>query len=406
MNFGYLSNYFQGVAAKRLRPVEIRPDTSNQHELNGSGPLRTLLGEEEFTRRPAAFIWLGDENAGLSETGWLSWYDARKNQPHRSAEWRLYYPHSAVLEMAEPGDLLIVARQRSGELLIVVVPQQTTLENQLIWLFALDASLGEMFELERFGDDNDRELDFAARYILDELGIEIEEPDADRLDGLLEQFGDAFPTTREFSSFARDTLEGCNPIEDPDETLLSWMSHEEALFRRLERKIVSDRLTTGFSGEGSVDVDGFLKFSLSVQNRRKSRVGYALENHLEAILIAHGIRYQRGAETEHRAKPDFLFPGAAEYHDASFPVESLAMLGAKSTCKDRWRQVLSEAARIPTKHLLTLEPGISGNQTEEMIANSVQLVLPKRIHESYTESQKSWLMNLSDFVDFIAASQN
>ena len=274
--------------------------------------------------------------------------------------------------MAEPGDLLIIARQRSGELLLVVVPQQTTLENQLVWLSALDASLGEMFELERFGDDNDRELDFAARYILDELGIEIEEPDAGSLDGLLEHFGDTFPTTREFSSFARDTLEGCDPIQDPDETLLSWMSHEEALFRRLERKIISDRLTDGFADEDSVDVDGFLKFSLSVQNRRKSRVGYALENYLEAILIAHGIRYQRGAETEHKAKPDFLFPGVAEYHDMNFPIESLAMLGAKSTCKDRWRQVLSEAARIPTKHLLTLEPDISGNQTDEMRANDLQ----------------------------------
>jgi hypothetical protein len=31
------------------------------------------------------------------------------------------------------------------------------------------------------------------------------------------------------------------------------------------------------------------------------------------------------------------------------------MLGAKTTCKDRWRQVLTEAIKIPHKHLFTLE---------------------------------------------------
>jgi hypothetical protein len=30
------------------------------------------------------------------------------------------------------------------------------------------------------------------------------------------------------------------------------------------------------------------------------------------------------------------------------------MLGVKTTCSDRWRQVLAEADRIQLKHLLTL----------------------------------------------------
>ena len=42
------------------------------------------------------------------------------------------------------------------------------------------------------------------------------------------------------------------------------------------------------------------------------------------------------------------------------------MLAAKTSCKDRWRQVLAEADRIRTKHLLTLEPAISKIQTAEM----------------------------------------
>jgi len=137
-----------------------------------------------------------------------------------------------------------------------------------------------------------------------------------------------------------------------------------------------------------------------VQNRRKARTGYAFENHLEQIFRAHEIRFDRQAVTEHNSRPDFLFPGADEYHDENFSVANLSMLGVKSTCKDRWLQVLSEAARIPDKHLLTLEPGISENQTTKMRANSLQLILPKRSHATYRDSQQAWLTDLEDFVSF------
>ena len=120
------------------------------------------------------------------------------------------------------------------------------------------------------------------------------------------------------------------------------------MFRRLERRVVTERLDAGFTGDGTTDVDGFLEFSLSVQNRRKSRMGHSLEHHLAAVFRAFGIRHDRGAVTEHGHKPDFLFPDRATYIAAP-PVGTpkLAMLGAKSTCKDRWRQVLAEAAGSP-----------------------------------------------------------
>jgi EcoRII C terminal len=142
-----------------------------------------------------------------------------------------------------------------------------------------------------------------------------------------------------------------------------------------------------------------------VQNRRKSRAGHALENHLEAVLLVNGIRYARGAETENRNKPDFLFPSVADYRDPLFPPARLSMLGVKSTLKDRWRQVLSEAVRIDTKHLLTLEPGISENQTDEMRAKKLQLVLPRQLHSTFRLSQQAWLMNLSDFLAILKQRQ-
>ena len=81
------------------------------------------------------------------------------------------------------------------------------------------------------------------------------------------------------------------------------------------------------------------------------------------------------------------------------------MLGAKSTLKDRWRQVLSEALRIPEKHLLTLEPGISENQTDEMQAKKLQLVVPKRLHNTYRLTQQTWLMDVADFISVVRSRQ-
>jgi hypothetical protein len=81
------------------------------------------------------------------------------------------------------------------------------------------------------------------------------------------------------------------------------------------------------------------------------------------------------------------------------------MLGSKSTVKDRWRQVLSEAARIDPKHLLTLEPAVSENQTDEMRAKSLQLVVPKRLHATYRLSQRSWLMSFRAFIAVVRSRQ-
>ena len=279
-------------------------------------------------------------------------------------------------------------------------PGGSTSEQQLTWLFGVRPR-GRSFVSREFSAD-EPELDFAARYILDEIGVEFEDPEAGRLDGIVERFGTSFPSTAEFSLLARRTLPHVQPEDDPDAALLAWLSHEEALFRRLERRIVSARLEQGFSNKDGTDVDGFIRFSLSVQNRRKSRMGYSLEHHLEAVFQAFGIAYARGAVTENNQKPDFLFPSVQAYRSApASGSDDLSTLGAKSTCKDRWRQVLAEAVKIPRKHLLTLEPGISEPQTAQMAASDLQLVIPQGIHDSYTAGQRAWLWNLEYFIGYL-----
>lgn len=404
MRRGQLSDYFEGVVVKRLSAVETTPATSNQHEFNGSAVLRRLMGDADRKNIPARFIWLEQEQEAITVESTVSWYDARRRHPTRT-EYRLYYPSNEVAAMMRAGDVFFLAMCRDGSAMVIVTPAESTIQNQLLWLFGLEEQPEFQFKFQEIEGTNDAELDFTARYILDELGIEPEEPESDRLDTLIEQFGLTFPTTRVFSELARLSLPEVSSRDDPDLALMKWIDREEQLFRRLERRIVASRIGNGFASSEGADVDGFLSFSLSVQNRRKSRAGSALENHLEVIFNQNGLRFVRGAETENRNKPDFLFPGQAEYRDASFPSARLTMLGSKSTLKDRWRQVLSEAERIEQKHLLTLEPGVSENQTNEMQAKFLQLVLPRKIHTTYKPAQQAWLMDLSDFLALVAVRQ-
>lgn len=402
MRYGSLSDHFTGIVAKRLSAVEADTERSNQHEFNGTGQLRQLLGGERIDRMMARFIWLGGENEGFTDDAPVTWYDARERHPTRS-EWRLYFQSNAVTEAASAGDLLVVARRPGGDLMFIIAPNGSTLENQIAWLFGLDHGLGAGFRYEGFEGEGDRGLDFVSNYVLEEIGIEPEEPEADRLDEIIARFGTQFPTSRDFSALARASLAEVDPRADANAALLAWIEFEEALFRRLERHIVAARLEAGFLADGAADVDGFLQFSLSVQNRRKSRMGLSLENHVEAVLQALGIRHARGARTEGNSKPDFLFPGMAQYADPAFDAARLSMLGVKSTLKDRWRQVLAEAARIDRKHLLTLEPGISTRQTDEMVRNSLQLVVPQGLHATFTPDQAGWLMNFRGFIELVAA---
>ncbi len=395
MKKGSLSEYFEGVAAKYLSAVEAHPESSNQHEFNGVAALKKLLGTGRLTAK-TDFIYLGDD-AGTAERseGFLTWYDARDRHPKRT-EYRLYFPSNTVTDLASEDDLILFCKKSSGDLLVMVAKAGSTAENQLLWLFDL-SSPGKA---TLFKEVEDSKVGFVEQAILEHLGVEAIDTDDQYLELMLERYEGLFPRTRIFSALARETCEKVDPVNDPDVTLIEWLDHEERLFRCLERYIVEQRLQKGFD-----DVESFISFSLSVHNRRKSRAGHSLENHLEQIFVDNKLLFERGAKTENRSKPDFLFPGQQAYHTADFPRMLLTMLGVKTSCKDRWRQVLAEANKIPQKHLLTLEPGISNNQTEEMQSQSLQLVVPDMIFSSYGKKQQEWLLNVQDFISCVKEKQ-
>jgi hypothetical protein len=402
MSQGLLSEYFAGLAFKRLSAVEAHPERSNQHEFDGVQQLRTLLGADRATF-PADFIYLADDEEDVvSATGFVTWYDAREQHPTRS-EYRLYFPTTAVSERATEGDMALIARRRDGSILVAIADEGSTAENQLRWLFNLPG-VGGRFETRDLST-GDRVLGFAATHLLEQLGVEVAPPSpAVNVDELVRRFEGVFPDTATFSEFARGTLPDIRSTNDPDAAVMAWLEREEALFRALEREIVSKRLREGF-GSGGDDVEAFVEFSLQVHNRRKSRAGYSAENHLEQVFRDHGIRYSRNKRTERKSRPDFIFPSIESYHDPTFARTSLSMLGVKTTCKDRWWQILDEADEIADKHLFTLETGISEDQTDAMRSRRVQLVLPASLHETFKPTQQTGLLRVSDFLEFVRTRQ-
>jgi hypothetical protein len=398
-----LSQYFWGIGAKRLSDVEVAPQKSNQHEFNGIAKFKEIFGGDKI-KFIGKFLYLSDLLEGaIEDNGSLTWYDARLDNPTRT-EYRLYYTTNNVIRQAQAGDLLIVGRTGKSELLAIIAKAGSTSEQQLIWLFGLN-EIQEKLVVKDFSDKN-IELGFAAKQIITSLGIEKEEPPAiDFLEILLDEFGNAFPPTAIFSEFARRTLKNeTSPVDSPDETLLLWLEREELLFKTMEWHFVKQRLMEGF-GEDGLDVDEFVSFSLSVQNRRKSRAGLSFENHLAHIFRENQLRFTKKGKTERNNEPDFLFPGINEYKNIDFDTSLLTMLGLKTTAKDRWRQIIPEADKIWPKHLITLEPSISKNQTDEMIAQRVQLVLPEAIIQSYLAEQKKYIITLKEFIEIVMKKQ-
>ena len=204
-----------------------------------------------------------------------------------------------------------------------------------------------------------------------------------------------FPTGEEIIRKTRELRpDSTLPV---DQLLMRRRDCEFEIFRSVEEAFYLPRVQNGFSG-----IDAFIELAQSILQSRKSRAGNSLELHardifVEETLVA-GTHFSHRPVIEGNKRPDFLFPTVAQYNDPAYPADKLRMLAAKTTCKDRWRQVINEADRIMDKHLLTLQEGVSENQFREMREARVQLVVPAGLHDSYPESVRAHLLSLESFV--------
>lgn len=217
---------------------------------------------------------------------------------------------------------------------------------------------------------------------------------------------DELPDTLTMSQGARECYNKSFAITDrdikaaSDNLLVSWIDTEYKLFECIEEKIYAADISKPFANFAA-----FKSFAISVLNRRKSRAGKSLEHHLAEMFTHNELVYEEQVVTEGNKKPDFIFPNGECYHNLLFPSDSLTMLAVKTSCKDRWRQVLSEADRIEHKFLFTLQPGISSNQLREMRDSKVTLVVPRRNISSFPVPHQSEISDLSGFIQMVREKQ-
>lgn len=394
--YGTLANYFTGIAYKRLSAVECDPHNSNQHEFNATAKFLEVFGKpEEPEKISSSFVYISDE-AAFRQDGILTIYDARRKHPTRT-EYRAYFPSNKVTAMMQEGDCVIFAKRPDQTALIIVAQKDSEALGDILWLFGqsiLEDSFNSDMELGK------KRIPRAVAGLLDLIGIKLPQAD-NELEDMLERFNGDFPQTREFSKYARERSNYQNALDgnSPDDVIMDWYSMEEHLYSVLEYYIIEKDIK-----EGIVNANSFIEYAKRILNRRKSRAGQALENHLEQMFLDHGLKYSRTPRTEGNARPDFIFPSIEDYRNPCFPEIQLHMLGVKTTCKDRWRQVLVEADRIQHKHLFTLERAISVAQTDEMRAHNLTLVVPTEICTTYTQQQQAWLLKVEDFLRVLRGS--
>lgn len=215
-----------------------------------------------------------------------------------------------------------------------------------------------------------------------------------------------FPTTIELANNARNCYNGAYNITsklikgDPDKLILNWLEAEFQLFKIIENDRYNHIIQKPFS-----TVEELIETANTILNRRKSRAGKSLEHHLSEVFNTFNLSYNSQSLTEGNKKPDFIFPGEVAYKDSKFDSDKLVMLAAKTTCKDRWRQVINEADRIKPKHLFTLQQSISKNQLKEMYQENVCLVVPKANLKSFPEEYQDRILTLNNFVGYVSIKQ-
>ncbi len=290
--------------------------------------------------------------------------------------------------------------------------------------FLQDDNVGDLLIIAKFSEEDykgfvlsrDEDIDdfFATFNLAPDLTNQlidvngITKPDVE-IEHLLQEFVNrfnSFPETRIMAAGARDCFNRAFNIPDtalkirPDDILLNWVDTEYSLFRFMEKKVYSDMLSKPFGS-----IEAFVQMANEVLNRRKSRAGKSLEHHLADIFTHNELVFEEQAVTEDNKRPDFLFPNAECYHNIQFRADDITVLGAKTTCKDRWRQVLTEADRVDVKFLFTLQQGISKNQLREMSDSRLTLVVPHKYIESFPKDFQNKILDLKSFINMIRIKQ-
>jgi hypothetical protein len=146
------------------------------------------------------------------------------------------------------------------------------------------------------------------------------------------------------------------------------------------------------------------KIMLSAAQQRKSRAGYSFEHHIETLLVDGGIPHEVQVIIESKKRPDFVLPSFAVYNKKNRPHGHALVLSAKTTLRERWKQVTGEIKNCDL-YLATVDENIAANTIEDMGTCGITLVVPESLKDSDITVYRD-CANVIAFRDFFSREIN
>lgn len=132
-------------------------------------------------------------------------------------------------------------------------------------------------------------------------------------------------------------------------------------------------------------IDGIL---LSAAQTRKSRAGASFELHIERLLKDGSIPHEVQVVADAKKRPDFVLPSLAAYMNPLRKRDGALVLSAKTTLRERWKQVHGEIKNCDL-FLATVDEGIAANAILDMERQGIILVVPESLKKSDTTVYES-----------------
>lgn len=142
------------------------------------------------------------------------------------------------------------------------------------------------------------------------------------------------------------------------------------------------------------------KVLLSAAQQRKSRAGKSFELHIERMLKDGRVPYEAQVVIESKKRPDFVLPDYRLYSDTGRAREEALVLSAKTTLRERWKQVHGEIRNCDL-YLATVDENVAASAIWEMGEAGIILVVPESLKgsDAAVYRKQSNVISFGEFFD-------
>lgn len=377
----------------------------------------------------------------VRESGFFPELHAREDIPHIcEADCPSFWPQTG--EIRSDSGIKYFSNKRSechftripAELFAGLSPASWLLGGTLVepegpahhWFMVIDSAAGEAELLEsrldiqvnfHFGLFEPSDFKQASSIEADEAAGLIDEIDAALRNGSIEALVAKYsklPSPDVLASEARAAFLKSNRVKEfdpwaikkPGDALMRVSRDIEfSIYRRYElrmRAIEVAKVLAEHDRVAIAAVRGFPSMDsifLSASQQRKSRAGKSFETHLAAMLTTGGVKFEAQAILGQR-RPDFVLPDQATVAlDKSRRYEDAAILSAKTTLRERWKQITHERFNCAI-FLATVDDRVSREALADLQKAEITLVVPESLKMKNNESFYYHDTNVISFREF------